>query len=82
MSNFRRAGLYRGGRRNRIRSGLPGGVDKGQRRQLDSFIEAVRRGSPMPIPFESLHRTSEATFSVAAAALSGRGIAIGSAAGN
>jgi predicted dehydrogenase/threonine dehydrogenase-like Zn-dependent dehydrogenase len=74
LSNFRRAGIYRGGRKRRIRSGLAGAVDKGQRRQLDAFIEAVRRGSPMPIPFESLLRTSEATFAVAPAAASGRAV--------
>ncbi len=43
MSNFRRAGIYRGGRKRRVGSGIRGGVDKGQRRQLDSFIEAVRQ---------------------------------------
>ncbi len=81
MSNFRRAGIYRGGRKRRVGSGIRGGVDKGQRRQLDSFIESVRSGGPMPIRFESLLRTSEATFAIAPAAASGRAVALDEPAG-
>ena len=81
MSNFRRAGIYRGGRKRRVGSGIRGGVDKGQRRQLDSFIEAVGSGGPMPIRFESLLRTSEATFAIAPAAASGRAVALDEPAG-
>jgi predicted dehydrogenase/threonine dehydrogenase-like Zn-dependent dehydrogenase len=41
------------------------GQDKGQRAQLERFVEAVRSGGPMPIPLESLVLTTRATCAVA-----------------
>jgi predicted dehydrogenase/threonine dehydrogenase-like Zn-dependent dehydrogenase len=40
------------------------GQDKGQRTQLERFIHAVRTGSAMPIPLESLVATTRATLAV------------------
>jgi predicted dehydrogenase/threonine dehydrogenase-like Zn-dependent dehydrogenase len=40
------------------------GQDKGQRAQLDGFVHAVRTGSVMPIPLESLVATTRATLAV------------------
>ena len=40
------------------------GRDKGQRAQLERFVHAVRTGSAMPIPLESLVATTRATLAV------------------
>jgi predicted dehydrogenase/threonine dehydrogenase-like Zn-dependent dehydrogenase len=40
------------------------GQDKGQRAQLERFVEASRSGGPMPIPFESLVATTRATLAI------------------
>ena len=40
------------------------GQDKGQRLQLERLVHAVRTGSPMPIPLESLAATTRATLAV------------------
>jgi predicted dehydrogenase/threonine dehydrogenase-like Zn-dependent dehydrogenase len=40
------------------------GQDKGQRAQLDGFVQAVRTGSAMPIALESLVATTRATLAV------------------
>ncbi|MGH3828880.1 MAG: bi-domain-containing oxidoreductase [Pseudonocardiaceae bacterium] len=38
--------------------------DKGQRAQLDAFVDAVRSSGPMPVPAESLIATTRATLAV------------------
>ncbi|MBV9794175.1 MAG: bi-domain-containing oxidoreductase [Actinobacteria bacterium] len=70
FDNFTRAGLWAGRKQTRLRA--RGGPDKGQQRQLAAFTEAVRTGTPMPIPIESLVATTSATIAVAASLLSGR----------
>jgi predicted dehydrogenase/threonine dehydrogenase-like Zn-dependent dehydrogenase len=40
------------------------GQDKGQRAQLERFVEAVHSGGPMPISLESLVATTRATLAV------------------
>jgi hypothetical protein len=47
-------------------------LDKGQRRQLERFLEAVRSGGSMPIPLASLVATTRATLAVTASRASGR----------
>jgi len=51
------------------------GQDKGQRAQLERFVDAVRTGSPMPIPLESLVATTRATLAVGSSLSSGRPVA-------
>jgi predicted dehydrogenase/threonine dehydrogenase-like Zn-dependent dehydrogenase len=48
------------------------GQDKGQRAQLDGFVQAVRTGSSMPIALESLVATTRATLAVGGSLSSGR----------
>ena len=45
--------------------------DKGQRAQLDRFVEAVRTGADMPIPLDSLVATTRATLAVGTSLASG-----------
>jgi predicted dehydrogenase len=40
------------------------GQDKGQRTQLERFVEAARTGAPMPIPLADLVATTRATLAV------------------
>ena len=70
LDNFRRSQVW-SGRRRRV-SRVFGAVDKGQRRQLELFVDAVRKGSPMPIALTSLADTTSATLAVARSQTSGR----------
>jgi predicted dehydrogenase len=69
LDNFLKGAVWTGRRRSTIRS--RGGQDKGQRRELELFAEAVRTGAPMPIAFESLIATTGATIAVADSLASG-----------
>jgi predicted dehydrogenase/threonine dehydrogenase-like Zn-dependent dehydrogenase len=60
LLNFQRSELWSGGRRHRRRA--RGGIDKGQRQELDAFVRAVAEGRPMPVPLSSLVATTLATF--------------------
>jgi predicted dehydrogenase len=69
LDNFRSASVWtaRGNDTTKAR----GGQDKGQRSEMDAFVEAVRTGSPMPIGADSLLATTRATIAVGASLLSG-----------
>ena len=62
LDNFQRVTVWsaKGKSGRRVRAGQ----DKGQRAQLERFVHAVRSGSPMPIPLESLVATTRATLAV------------------
>ncbi|MEV6105339.1 bi-domain-containing oxidoreductase [Streptomyces sp. NPDC051940] len=62
LDDFVRASVY--GRKRWDSPRLSKGRDKGQRAQLDAFLEAVRTGGPMPVPLESLTATTAATLAV------------------
>ncbi len=62
LDNFRAATVWAGRHHRTIRS--RGGQDKGQRRELAQFTEAVRTGAAMPIPLASLLATTSATIAV------------------
>ena len=70
LDNFHRATVWTG-RRRRAKRSLRG-ADKGQRHQLDEFLDAVRSGGPMPIPVASLEVTTRATLAVTRSLASGR----------
>lgn len=60
LDNFRRITLWSGSRaRVRRHYGSP---DKGQRAELDAFLDAVRTGGSMPIALSSLAATTRATL--------------------
>ena len=58
--------------RKRSTSKARGGQDKGQRAELEQLIEACRTGTAMPISFESLVATTNATIAAAESRASGR----------
>ena len=62
LDNFQRVAVWSAKRTTGRK--VRGGHDKGQRAQLERFVDAVRTGSPMPIPLESLVATTRATLAV------------------
>jgi predicted dehydrogenase len=62
LDNFRRATVWSGRRRRVKRAGMQ--IDKGQRGELRSFVDAMRSGRPAPISIESLAATTRATLAV------------------
>jgi predicted dehydrogenase len=62
MDNFRRTEVWRGGK---CKASRAGGIDKGQKQELDAFIAAVKSGGAMPVSVDSLIATTAATFAVA-----------------
>jgi predicted dehydrogenase len=69
LDNFREAAVWSGRKRSATKA--RGGQDKGQRHQLERFIEAVRTGTSMPIELASLVATTRATIAVAESLSSG-----------
>jgi len=70
LDNFKTAAVWSG--RGKSTAKARGGQDKGQRGEMESFVEAVRTGAPMPISAESLLATTRATIAVGESLLSGR----------
>ena len=70
LDNFQSAAVWSGRRRSSMRA--RGGTDKGQQEELAAFVGAVRAGTPMPIPLESLVATTGATIAVGDSLASGR----------
>jgi predicted dehydrogenase len=70
LDNFKSAAVWseRGKRTAKAR----GGQDKGQRSEMEQFVEAVRTGDPMPISVDSLLATTRATVAVGESMLNGR----------
>jgi len=69
LDNFRQGAVWTGRRQDGTRS--RGGQDKGQQQQIARFVEAIRSGTPMPIPLDSLVATTRATFAVGKSLSSG-----------
>ena len=70
LDNFSRAGVWAGRKHTSTRA--RGGQDKGQRHELEQFVAACRSGGPMPIAFESLVATTQATIAVGLSLASGK----------
>jgi predicted dehydrogenase/threonine dehydrogenase-like Zn-dependent dehydrogenase len=70
LDNFSRIGVWTG--RKHSSSRARGGQDKGQRHELEQFVAACRTGGPMPISFESLVATTQATIAVGQSLASGK----------
>jgi predicted dehydrogenase/threonine dehydrogenase-like Zn-dependent dehydrogenase len=70
MDNFHSATVWSS--RGKAATKARGGQDKGQRGEMEQFVEAVRTGGPMPISLGSLLGTTRATIAVAESLASGR----------
>jgi predicted dehydrogenase len=69
LDNFRTATVWSGRGKHGMKA--RGGQDKGQRAEVEQFVEAVRTGGPMPIGADSLLATTRATIAVGESLLSG-----------
>ncbi|MFI6679306.1 bi-domain-containing oxidoreductase [Kribbella sp. NPDC050470] len=69
LDNFQSASVW-AGRKPSTRKAR--GTDKGQRVELERFVQAVKSGGPMPIPFDSLVATTRATIAVDRSLASGK----------
>jgi predicted dehydrogenase/threonine dehydrogenase-like Zn-dependent dehydrogenase len=70
LDNFRAATVFSG--RGKSTAKARGGQDKGQRAEMERFVEAVRTDGPMPIGIDSLLATTRATIAAGESLLSGR----------
>ena len=61
MNNFQSVELHSGGK-SWVKE--LGAVDKGQRAEVEAFVQAITRGDASPISFGSLVNTTRATFAV------------------
>ena len=69
LDNFAQACIWTGRKRSTTKA--RGGPDKGQRSEVEQFIEASRTGAAMPISLDSLVATTRATIAVAESRASG-----------
>jgi predicted dehydrogenase len=70
LDNFKSSAVWTA--RGKSTTKARGGQDKGQRSEMEQFVEAVRTGAAMPITADSLLATSRATIAVRESLLSGR----------
>jgi len=70
LDNFQKAAVWAGRRQGTNRSRGP--QDKGQRLEIERFVDASRTGAPMPISLASLVATTKATIAVGESLISGR----------
>ncbi len=69
LDDFQRASVH--ARKRWSAPKIRRGRDKGQRAQLDAFLESVRSGGPMPVSIDSLVATTRATLAVHASLATG-----------
>jgi predicted dehydrogenase len=72
IDDFRRLELARDGKMHRSKARR----DKGHEREIAATLEAIRQGSPSPVPFEELLEVSEATIAIEEAIGSGEAVAL------
>ncbi len=69
LNDFRQLELVKDGRREIFRSSVR--QDKGHRAGWEAFLQAVKNGSPPPIPYEHLFGVTRATFAAVRSLRSG-----------
>ena len=70
LDNFKSAAVWSS--HGKAATKARGGQDKGQRAEVEQFVEAVRTGAPMPIGTDSLLATTRATIAVGESLASGK----------
>jgi predicted dehydrogenase/threonine dehydrogenase-like Zn-dependent dehydrogenase len=68
MDNFKRVELWRGGKCRTTRAR----PDKGQEREIEAFVQAVKAGADMPVAIDSLIATTACTLAVGRSIASGK----------
>jgi hypothetical protein len=72
LDDFRSLTVSRGGKRKEVG---PKAQDKGFDAEVDAFFAALR-GGPLPIPLDSLARTTRATFAIEESLRSGAPVSV------
>lgn len=75
MDNFETLTLYEGDKKPAVSKGF--GNNKGQKQQMDAFVEALLAGKAMPISLSSLVETTRLTILAVEAAKSGTVVRLG-----
>jgi predicted dehydrogenase len=70
LDNFRSATVWSA--RGKSATKARGGQDKGQRAEMEQFVEAVRAGAPMPVSVDSLLSTTRGTIAAGESLSSGK----------
>jgi hypothetical protein len=68
-TSLKRTELWRGGKCRTARVGAP---DKGQKQEIEAFVQAVRTAADMPVALTSLIATTACTLAVGRSIVSGR----------
>jgi predicted dehydrogenase len=77
LDNFQRVSVWTSNGKAKGRTAKRAlGQDKGQRAQLERFVEAARTGGPMPIPLADLVATTRATLAVGTSLASRQPVAL------
>jgi predicted dehydrogenase/threonine dehydrogenase-like Zn-dependent dehydrogenase len=74
LDNFRQTQIWSGRKRRSSRAWTA--PDKGQRAEVDAFIDAIRIGGPMPISLSALASTTRATLAVPVSIVSGSAVKV------
>jgi hypothetical protein len=72
IDDFRVLDLARDGKTRRIKARR----DKGNAREIQVTVEAIRSGGPAPIPFDELMEVSAATLAVEEAIAAGKAVSL------
>jgi predicted dehydrogenase len=75
LHNFESVVLFEGLKRRKIRGGR---LDKGQKDQMAAFVQAVKSGEQMPIPFQSLLDTTLVTLAAEESMRRGQAVSLDS----
>lgn len=75
IENFKTALWTQGGRRRKMGNVLSG-VDRGYQAEMKALIEALRKGEPLPVPFDSYIATTRATFAAMESLRTGKTVEI------
>ena len=62
IDDFNRGEIVTKGKRKKLKGKFLGGQDKGHRAELEAFVQAVKSGGEMPIPFQEIVMTTLTTF--------------------
>lgn len=64
IDDFNRGEIITKGKRKKLNGKFLGGQDKGHRAELEAFVQAVKSGDEIPIPFQEIIMTTLTTFKI------------------
>lgn len=73
LDDFKEAAVYSGGKRRRKKLVVQ---DKGQKKEVRAFVEAILKGEKAPVPLEEIINTSVVTFKILESLQSGQVVTV------